>query len=103
MKVLKLTVQFVLVLLHRSNAFLEKDLKSIKFWIKLFKKYFSNYFREYAERLTKSVEERMKKHLAITEIDIPEIDDESGEEEEEEEVVAELPEITPEMQSEINR
>ena len=45
----------------------------------------------------------MKKHLAITEIDIPEIDDESGEEEEEEEVVAELPEITPEMQSEINR
>lgn len=63
----------------------------------------AKYSREYAERLTKSVEERMKKHLAITEIEIPEVEDDSDEEEEDEEAVAELPEITPEMQSEINR
>jgi len=65
----------------------------------------AKYSREYAERLTKSVEERMKKHLAITEIEIPEIDasDEEEEEQEEEDVIPELPEITPDMQSEINR
>merc|ERR1712008_168656 len=57
--------------------------------------------REYAERLTKSVEERMKKHLAITEIEIPEAEV-SGDEEEEEEST-ELPEITPEMKKQISQ
>jgi len=61
----------------------------------------AKYSREYAERLTKSVEERMKKHLAITEIEIPEAEV-SGDEEEEEEST-ELPEITPEMKKQISQ
>ena len=43
----------------------------------------------------------MKKHLAITEIEIPETEV-SGDEEEEEEST-ELPEITPEMQKQISQ
>ena len=43
----------------------------------------------------------MKKHLAITEIEIPEPKDESDEEGEDE--PEELPELTPEMESDINR
>ena len=43
----------------------------------------------------------MKKHLAITEIEIPEPKDESDEEGVDE--PEELPELTPEMESDINR
>ena len=39
----------------------------------------------------------MRKHLAITEVEIPEPEEESDSEEE-----AELPELTPEMESEID-
>ena len=52
---------------------------------------------EYSARLAKSVEERMKKHLSITEIEIPEPEPEPESEDE-----AELPELTDEMEDEIN-
>lgn len=49
--------------------------------------------------LAKSVEERMRRHLAITEVAIPEPEEESEDEDEES---AELPELTSEMESEID-
>ena len=60
----------------------------------------ADYSRKYADRLTKSVEDRMKKHLSITEIEIPEPEVESSEDEEE---PTELPEMTSEMETEIDR
>ena len=53
---------------------------------------------ERSDKIAKSVEERMRRHLSITEVAIPEPEEESSEDEED----AELPELTDEMESEIN-
>ena len=53
---------------------------------------------ERSDKIAKSVEERMRRHLSITEVAIPEPEEESSEDEED----TELPELTDEMESEIN-
>ena len=60
----------------------------------------AEYAKEHAARLEKSVEDRMRQHLAITEVAIEEPEVDESEEEEEE---AALPEMTDEMQAKINQ
>jgi hypothetical protein len=57
----------------------------------------AKYAREHTDRLAKSIEDRLKKHLAITEVAIPEPEDESEDEE-----PTELPDLTDEMETEID-
>ena len=61
----------------------------------------AEYAQEHAARLEKHVEDRMRKHLAITEVAIEEPEVDESEEEEEEE--AALPDLTDEMEGKINQ
>ena len=56
------------------------------------------HFAERRDKLAKSVEERMRRHLSITEVAIPEPEEEESSEDEED---TELPEITDEMEAKI--
>ena len=59
----------------------------------------AEYAQEHAARLEKHVEDRMRKHLAITEVAIEEPEVDESEEEEE----AALPDLTDEMEGKINQ
>ena len=59
----------------------------------------AEYAQEHAARLEKHVEDRMRKHLAITEVAIEEHEVDESEEEEE----AALPDLTDEMEGKINQ
>ena len=60
----------------------------------------AEYAQEHAARLEKHVEDRMRKHLAITEVAIEEPEVDESEEEEEQ---AALPDLTDEMEGKINQ
>ena len=63
----------------------------------------AEYAKDHAARLEKHVEDRMRKHLAITEVAIEEPEVDESEEDEEEEEEAALPEMTDEMEAKISQ